>query len=56
MWSEEAVSIRLEKILCPPFAETEQIGRRKKVHMRTAAYILGIQRVAKARELRGIYP
>ena len=55
-WSEEDVSNRLQKILTRAFAETDQIARQKKVHMRTAAYILGIQRVAKAMELRGIYP
>jgi glutamate dehydrogenase (NAD(P)+) len=55
-WSEEDVSNRLQKILTRAFAETDQIARQKKVHMRTAAYILGVQRVAKAMELRGIYP
>jgi glutamate dehydrogenase (NAD(P)+) len=55
-WSEEEVFDRLQKILTRAFAETDQIARQKKVHMRTAAYILGIQRVAKAMELRGIYP
>jgi len=55
-WSEEEVFDRLQKILCRAFAETDQIARQKKVSMRTAAYILGIQRVAKAMELRGIYP
>ena len=29
---------------------------KEKVHMRTAAYILGVGRVAKAVQLRGIYP
>jgi glutamate dehydrogenase/leucine dehydrogenase len=56
VWSEEEVSDRLDKILCRAFAETEAITRREKVHMRTAAIILGVQRVAKAMELRGIYP
>jgi glutamate dehydrogenase (NAD(P)+) len=55
-WSEEDVSDRLQKILTRAFAETDLIARQKKVPMRTAAYILGIQRVAKAMELRGIYP
>jgi glutamate dehydrogenase/leucine dehydrogenase len=56
LWSEEEVSDRLDRILCRAFAETEQIAQKEKVHMRTAAYILGVQRVAKAMELRGIYP
>jgi glutamate dehydrogenase (NAD(P)+) len=56
LWSEEEVSDRLDKILRRAFAETEHIAHREKVHMRTAAYILGIQRVAKAMELRGLFP
>jgi glutamate dehydrogenase (NAD(P)+) len=38
------------------FAEVIRIAQEKKVHMRTAAYILGVGRVAKAMALRGIYP
>jgi glutamate dehydrogenase (NAD(P)+) len=38
------------------FAEILGISRRDKVDLRTAALILGIGRVAKASELRGIYP
>jgi len=38
------------------FAETLKISEENKVHMRTAAYILGVGRVVKPNELRGIYP
>ena len=56
LWDEEEISKRLERIMTQAFAETLKIAEEKKVHMRTAAYILGVGRVAKATELRGIYP
>jgi glutamate dehydrogenase (NAD(P)+) len=56
LWSEEEISQRLEEIMARAFAETLRIADEKKVHMRTAAYILGVGRVAKATQLRGIYP
>jgi glutamate dehydrogenase (NAD(P)+) len=56
LWSEKEVSDRLEQIIKKAFYEVVKISTAKKVHMRTAAYILGVGRVAKAMELRGIYP
>jgi glutamate dehydrogenase (NAD(P)+) len=56
LWSEEEVSQRLHKIMTRSFAETLAIANEKNVHMRTAAYILGVGRVARAIQLRGIYP
>jgi len=56
LWNEEEISKRLERIMTQAFAETLKISEEKKVHMRTAAYILGVGRVVKATELRGIYP
>jgi glutamate dehydrogenase (NAD(P)+) len=56
LWSEQEVSERLERILKRAFAETLEIAEEKKVHMRSAAYILGVGRVVKAMTLRGIYP
>ena len=56
LWTEKEVSERLHKIMTQAFAEVLKISQEKKVYMRTAAYILGVGRVAKATELRGIYP
>lgn len=55
-WSEKDVNQRLEEILKRAFAEVYAIARDKKVSMRTAAYILGIGRVAEAKRVRGIFP
>ncbi|HEX16367.1 MAG TPA: Glu/Leu/Phe/Val dehydrogenase [Deltaproteobacteria bacterium] len=56
LWSEEEVASRLENILKRSFDEVVAIYEEKKVTMRMAAYILGVGRVIKASQLRGIYP
>jgi len=56
LWTEEEINDRLTRIMKKGFAEILGISRRDKVDLRTAALILGIGRVAKASELRGIYP
>jgi glutamate dehydrogenase (NAD(P)+) len=56
LWSEEEVSDRLQKILIRSFKEVQDLAQKHKVNMRTAAYILGVGRVARATELRGVYP
>jgi glutamate dehydrogenase (NAD(P)+) len=56
LWSEEDVAERLQRRMTNAFTEVHQIASGKKLNMRTAAYILGVGRVARAMELRGIYP
>ncbi|NWF55995.1 MAG: Glu/Leu/Phe/Val dehydrogenase [Syntrophaceae bacterium] len=56
LWTEEEISDRLTRIMKRGFAEILGVSRRDKVDLRTAALILGIGRVVKASELRGIYP
>ncbi|MBI5605467.1 MAG: Glu/Leu/Phe/Val dehydrogenase [Deltaproteobacteria bacterium] len=56
LWSEEEVSNRLQRIMSKAFKEILEISLKEKVHMRTAAYILAIGRVAKAISLRGLFP
>ena len=56
LWTEEEVSGRLHKIMTTAVADVLKISRERKVPMRTAAYILGVGRVAKATKLRGVYP
>ena len=54
-WSEERVNEDLEKIMVNAFDEVMAAARKYKVKMRTAAFIVGINRVTKAAELRGLY-
>ncbi len=56
LWSEEEVSARLTNIMSRSFSEVLRISQERKVHMRIAALILGIGRVAEAARLRGIFP
>ena len=55
-WSEEIVNAKLKGIMVKAFVETLAIARRDQVDMRTAAYLLAVQRVADATALRGLYP
>jgi len=55
-WSEEEVNARLQKYIVGAFDDVVAISRERGVVMRVAAHIKGIARVAKALELRGIYP
>ena len=55
-WSEEIVNAKLKEIMTKAFRETLAIARREQVNMRTAAYLLAVQRVADATQMRGLYP
>lgn len=55
-WSEREVKLKLRDIMEKAFFEVYKIHKDKKVDMRTAASLLGVKRVAKAIEYRGIYP
>jgi glutamate dehydrogenase (NAD(P)+) len=56
LWNEEEIDNRLSGIMRQAFAEVLAISLQKKLPMRIAALMLGISRVAKAQELRGVYP
>jgi glutamate dehydrogenase (NAD(P)+) len=55
-WSEQVVNAKLKEIMVKAFQETLAIARRDQVDMRTAAYLLAVQRVADATAMRGLYP
>jgi glutamate dehydrogenase (NAD(P)+) len=55
-WSERVVNEKLREIMVKAFQETLAIARREQCYMRTAAYLLAVQRVAEATQLRGLYP
>ena len=55
-WSESVVNAKLKEIMVKAFSETLAIARREQVDMRTAAYLLAVQRVADATAMRGLYP
>ena len=55
-WSEQVVNEKLRAIMVKAFQETLAIARREQCYMRTAAYLLAVERVADATQMRGLYP
>jgi|SRR5687768_14748 len=54
-WSEALVKERLTETMQRSFSQVLKISQQQNVSMRTAAYMLGIGRVAEVQKLRGIY-
>jgi glutamate dehydrogenase (NAD(P)+) len=53
-WNIDRVRQELDKTLSTAFEETWELARSRKVSLRTAAFMLGIDRVARAAILGGI--
>ncbi len=54
-WSEREVNDRLEAKMCEAFEATLQTALQYRVDMRTAAYMVAINRVATVTRMRGMY-
>jgi glutamate dehydrogenase/leucine dehydrogenase len=56
-WKEQDVNLKLKEVMESSFDNVLDIFKKEKdIDMRTAAYMLAIKRVAKAVQLRGLYP
>ena len=55
-WAEEEVNARLGRVMARAFAEVWAASEQHGVDLRTAAYAVGVARVAEATLTRGIYP
>jgi len=55
-WSEIVVNEKLREIMVKAFSEVLEIATRENCDMRTAAYLLAVDRVANAMSMRGLYP
>ncbi len=55
-WTEVEVNERLQRIMARSFHAVHETAQKHQVHMRTAALVRGIARVAEFTRLRGIYP
>ena len=55
-WTESIVNDKLRVIMVKAFGETLAIAKRDDCDMRTAAYLLAVERVADAMAMRGLYP
>jgi glutamate dehydrogenase (NAD(P)+) len=54
-WSEDSVNERLREVMIRSFHEVLRYSKQHHVNLRTAAYMLSIDRVAAVHRLRGIY-
>jgi glutamate dehydrogenase (NAD(P)+) len=55
-WTEREVLQKLETMLASSFREVVQFAKGHSVPHRVAAMVLGVQRVAETKELRGLFP
>jgi len=55
-WSLERINKELKRIMLQAFEEVYRISKERNIPLRTAAYIIAVSRIAKAIELRGIFP
>jgi len=55
-WGIDEVNENLKKIMLKSFSEVWETGEKEEVTLRDAAFILAIRKIAKAVELRGIFP
>ncbi|MDU2066085.1 MAG: Glu/Leu/Phe/Val dehydrogenase [Sporomusaceae bacterium] len=56
MWDEDYINNNLEKVMKRAFEDVWQIHLEKNVSLRMAAYMVALQRVVKAKKLRGVFP
>ena len=54
-WSEDIVNERLRDVMIRSFTDVASYAKSHNVNMRTAAYMLSIDRVAAVHRLRGVY-
>ena len=55
-WTEEEINNRLDKIMIDAFRGIREVAGKHKVSLRTATFIVGCERILKARQMRGLYP
>jgi glutamate dehydrogenase (NAD(P)+) len=55
-WQECEVNQRLERTMVRSFGEVWRLGQMHREPMRLAAYMMAVERVAEAIQLRGVFP
>jgi glutamate dehydrogenase (NAD(P)+) len=55
-WTEDRINESLKGIMDRAFVSVHEMADRRDVPMRTAAYMVAVNRVAEATTLRGLYP
>lgn len=55
-WDEHEINAMLKKIMLRSFGEVFALAQEQKVTMRIAAYMVAVDRVVKAKQIRGVFP
>jgi len=55
-WELDRINKELKKIILRAFEEVYEVSKERNITLRTAAYVIAVTRIAKAIELRGIFP
>ena len=55
-WPLDEVNRRLEQVMVRSYQDVHKVATERKIHNRSAAYVLAIQRVVDAMKIRGFYP
>jgi glutamate dehydrogenase/leucine dehydrogenase len=55
-WTEDEVNERLDQKITKAFHQVWDMAEKHKVNMREAAYMVAVDRVARATQIRGFYP
>jgi glutamate dehydrogenase (NAD(P)+) len=56
MWSEEQVNQKLQELMLRAFHQVRTVARQRKLANRTAALSLGVEKIAREKMRRGLYP
>jgi glutamate dehydrogenase (NAD(P)+) len=56
LWSEKMVNEKLQELMLKAFHQVRSLARERRFGMRTAALSLGVQKVAKEKLRRGLFP
>ena len=56
MWSEDQVNHKLRELMLRAFGQVRRLAQERELPMRTAALILGVQKVAQEKIRRGLFP
>ena len=55
-WDIDRINKELNRIILEAFEEVYMVHKKRNISLRTAAYIIAVSRIARAIELRGIFP
>jgi glutamate dehydrogenase (NAD(P)+) len=56
MWSEDQVNHKLRELMLRAYGQVRRLARDRRVPMRTAGLMLGVQKVAQEKIRRGLFP